>query len=122
MQVSKVWGHEEIITNNDKYCMKMLFLREGYQSSFHMHKEKDETFLVISGRVKLEVKPYFHTHPDQCDVVHVIRLKAGGSYRLEPYTPHRFSSIDGDATIVEASTPHLDEDVFRFEESRAIGS
>src|SRR5689334_10285311 len=121
MQVNKVWGHEEIVTNNDKYCMKMLFLRDGYQSSMHYHKVKDETFLVISGRVKLEVMPYFKSSPDYADVVHTIRLKQGASYRLEPMTPHRFTSIDGDAVIVEASTPHSDEDVVRLEESKAIG-
>src|SRR5216684_4232866 len=53
--VEKVWGSEQWLRNDDKYCMKILTLKAGYQSSLHMHKVKVETFLVVSGAVKLEV-------------------------------------------------------------------
>lgn len=121
-QVEKKWGIERWIENSEKYCMKTLTLQPGWQSSMHFHKIKTETFLVVAGRVKLEVMRGFRTSPDSETAIHTIRLKPYQAYTLEPYTPHRFSAIDGEAVVVEASTKHDDEDVVRLEESRAIGS
>ena len=116
--VEKVWGSEQWLRNDDKYCMKILTLNPGYQSSLHMHKVKVETFLVVSGAVKLEVIKGYRIGHDSREVK---ILRPMDHYTLTPYTPHRFTSIDGPAVIVEASTKHEDSDVFRLEESKQIG-
>ena len=36
--VEKVWGHEEWIANNDKYCGKKLVVKKGFRCSMHHHK------------------------------------------------------------------------------------
>ena len=46
--VDKVWGREEWIVNNEKYCGKKLILKKGYSCSMHHHKIKDETFYILS--------------------------------------------------------------------------
>lgn len=120
IEVAKLWGAEQWLKNDEQYCMKLLFLKPGFQSSMHYHKEKTETFLVVAGRVALETMPYYHSHPDQSEVIKIQRLQPYQSITLNPYTPHRFRSIVSEAVIVEASTFHSDEDVVRLEESREI--
>lgn len=106
-KVAKKWGSEYWLTNTEKYCAKILELSPGWMCSMHRHDLKDETFLIISGLVFLEL-----------DLQNVV-LYPGDSYRLKPRTWHRFSSAGG-AMILEVSTEHSDEDVERREESRKI--
>ena len=49
-EVKKVWGKELWIVNCDKYCGKLLYLDKGATSSYHYHKEKQETFYVIGDK------------------------------------------------------------------------
>ncbi len=105
--VPKLWGYEQWIQNNDKYCCKILGLNKGYQCSLHYHKNKDETFLVTSGHVRLELG-------DQ-----VIHLRQGSFARVLPNTPHRFAGME-DSVIMEISTHHEDSDSYRIEESRKM--
>jgi len=107
MRVEKLWGWEDIICN-DIYCMKMLHLNPGFQSSLHMHPIKDETFLVVDGCCDLEVDGAIR------------RMVPTSSHHLMPGVPHRFWAVNGPCTIVEASTPHSDDDVVRLEESKEI--
>ena len=48
--IPKVWGGEQIIARNDKYCGKVLHLNKHHFSSFHRH-DKCETLMVASGTV-----------------------------------------------------------------------
>lgn len=112
--VEKVWGTEYWIVNNDKYCMKLLKINPGYQCSLHYHKIKDETFIVVSGTVGLEVFERGEDKKYHC-------LMHGGVYRLYPDTAHRFQACSIDpAMVIEISTTHDDDDVVRIEESRKI--
>jgi D-lyxose ketol-isomerase len=104
----KLWGAEYWL-HNGKYCMKVLALEPGFQSSLHYHEKKEETFLVIAGAVVLESPP---------GVTHL--LLPGDFYDLPPLTSHRFWTEDHPALIAEASTHHDDNDVVRLENSREI--
>lgn len=105
--VSKVWGYEKWLENNPKYCTKLLSLNKGYQCSLHYHKVKDETFLVTSGHVRLELGG------------EVLHLRAGGFVRVPPGTKHRFTGLE-DSIIMEVSTYHDEADSYRIEESRKV--
>jgi mannose-6-phosphate isomerase-like protein (cupin superfamily) len=100
----KVWGVEELIVSTEHYAAKYLVIRAGYQSSLHYHKKKIETFTVLRGEVTLE-------YGDK-----VKHLSPGDQWHIQKGHPHRFKSIEG-ATILEVSTHHDDEDVFRQEPS-----
>jgi len=49
--VSKGWGYESWIANNDQYCGKLLFFKKGKHCSWHYHEKKHETFYVQSGKL-----------------------------------------------------------------------
>ena len=105
----KVWGAEHWLENG-LYCMKVLVLKPGFQSSLHYHEKKTETFLVMSGVVCLESPPG-----------NVTQLLPGDFFTLKPFVSHRFwSSNSRTALVVEASTHHDDSDVVRLEESRKL--
>ena len=106
-RVPKVWGEERWIVNSRLYCGKILELNEGWQCSMHMHKIKDETFYVQSGKVRLEIG------------AEVYVLLPGDSVHVPPNTWHRFAGLK-DSIIIEFSTHHEDEDSYRMEPSRPM--
>lgn len=105
--VKKVWGEEHIVTNNEKYCGKVLMLKKGYQCSYHKHNVKDEVFLIFEGVVDMEVAGKKK------------RMSDYDTVRIKPGTFHRFTGIT-DVLMIEFSTPHSDDDVVRREESRRV--
>lgn len=113
--ISKTWGFERVITNNELYCGKLLVMDEGFQSSKHFHKEKDETMLVIEGAGVLEIWDKGYNAPPK---MVAFRVEDGNSVRIPPGVCHRFSTPMGERLVlVEFSTPHKDEDVVRLENS-----
>ena len=54
-KVEKPWGHELIWALTEAYCGKVLFVKAGAALSLQFHSEKDESWLVQSGRAKLEL-------------------------------------------------------------------
>lgn len=113
--VKKNWGSETWIVNHGLYCMKLLDLKEGKMCSVHFHKEKDETFHIAQGRMKIEIwlsygeKTFEEDKPD-----HIHHLWAGMSIRIKPNTAHRFTGMAGDCQFIEISTQHKEEDSYRI--------
>jgi len=107
-RVEKPWGHELIWALSDAYCGKLLFVKAGGALSLQFHNEKDESWLVQSGKVKLELGEAGQS------VLHEEVISAGAAFRYRPGTVHRVTAIE-DTTILEVSTPELD-DVVRLED------
>jgi mannose-6-phosphate isomerase len=107
--VEKPWGYELIWALTDVYCGKVLFVRAGESLSLQFHREKDESWLIQSGRVKLELGKVGDA------VLNVEVVGAGAAFHYTPGTVHRVTAIE-DATILEVSTPQL-EDVVRLEDA-----
>lgn len=103
----KVWGSEEWLVNTNKYCGKFLNLKKGYQCSMHYHKNKDETFYILKGKVLMEVNGEAN-----------VMIK-NESARIYPNQKHRFTGIEN-STILEISTPHEESDSYREIESRKV--
>lgn len=116
--VTKAWGWERIICNNDEFCGKELFIRKGQQFSVHQHVAKREVFHLRSGKVDLmtvDPRNADHNHltmnPD--DVIEIPRLLL-----------HQITALE-DSLIEEFSTSHSDEDSLRSEKGdsqRAVQS
>jgi mannose-6-phosphate isomerase len=108
-RVEKPWGWELIWAHTEAYVGKLLFVRAGQSLSLQFHREKDESWYVESGRAKLELG-------DSGDAVlkHEI-ISAGACFHYRPGTVHRVSALE-DTTIIEVSTPQLD-DVVRLEDA-----
>ena len=108
-QVEKPWGYELIWALTDAYCGKVLFVKAGHSLSLQFHREKDESWLVQSGRAKLELGEAGET------VLKEEVVGAGAAFHYTPGTVHRVTALE-DTTILEVSTPQLD-DVVRLEDA-----
>ena len=108
-RVDKPWGYELIWALTDVYCGKVLFVREGQSLSLQFHREKDESWLVQSGRARLELGAAGDS------VLKEEVVGPGAAFHYEPGTVHRVTALE-DTTILEVSTPQLD-DVVRLEDA-----
>jgi mannose-6-phosphate isomerase-like protein (cupin superfamily) len=95
-KTEKPWGYEKVQIITELYLLKELYIREGYQSSYHFHKNKDETMLIMQGTGYIEFddrKEYFET---------------GDTIHIKPYERHTIVAST-DTVLYEASTPFLDD-------------
>jgi mannose-6-phosphate isomerase-like protein (cupin superfamily) len=106
-RVEKPWGYELIWAESEDYVGKVLFVRAGQALSLQYHERKDESWLVQAGRASLELG---EVGAD----LSAIEIHAGDAFRYRPGTVHRVTAIE-DTTILEVSTPHLD-DVVRLDD------
>lgn len=107
--VKKVWGREEIIVNNEKYCLKILHVHAGFRSSLHHHKKKQEHWYVLSGIVRVWLNgELFDMNPFDC-------------LEIVPGDRHWFGALK-QARILEVSTQHFDSDSYREDLSRKMTS
>jgi mannose-6-phosphate isomerase len=107
-KVEKPWGYELIWAHADTYVGKLLFVKAGESLSLQFHREKDESWLVQSGRAKVELG-------EAGDPVLKEEVVAAGiALHFPPGTVHRVTGIE-DTTILEVSTPHL-EDIVRLDD------
>jgi mannose-6-phosphate isomerase-like protein (cupin superfamily) len=108
-RVEKPWGHELIWADTGLYVGKLLFVAAGHSLSLQFHREKDESWYLQSGRAKVELGEV-----GEAVLVEEV-VTVGSAFRFEPGTVHRVTALE-DTTILEVSTPHL-EDVVRLEDS-----
>jgi mannose-6-phosphate isomerase-like protein (cupin superfamily) len=97
--VTKPWGREEIWAQSPYYVGKILVIQAGESLSQQYHKVKDETLLVLEGRLTLEV--------ERGDETAKVILHPRDTYRITPGTIHRMVAADGAVKLVEVSTPEL---------------
>ena len=106
-RVDKPWGHELIWTHTDHYVGKLIAIEAGRRLSLQKHVHKDESILVISGRLRLELE-------DDDGTIEQIEMGPGDHRRVPTGRIHRFAAIDR-TELIEVSTPELD-DVIRLED------
>jgi mannose-6-phosphate isomerase-like protein (cupin superfamily) len=105
--VDKPWGHELIWARTDRYVGKILHVRAGEALSLQYHRVKDETIMLLSGRMKLV---YFAEGEPPREV----ELAAREPFHITPGLRHRMIAVE-DTDLVEVSTPEL-ADVVRLED------
>jgi mannose-6-phosphate isomerase len=108
-RVEKPWGHELIWALTDSYCGKLLHVKAGQSLSLQFHRVKEESWLVQSGRARLELGAAGDP------VLKEEVIGPGDAFHYTPGTVHRVTAIE-DTDILEVSTPHID-DVVRLEDS-----
>jgi len=107
--VSKGWGYEKWIVNNEEYCGKLLFLAKGKKCSWHYHKLKDEVFYVQSGKIKV-----IFSDTDDIEKAQAVILEPGDNFHVYRGLRHRMVALL-DSEVFEFSTQHFDEDSHRIE-------
>jgi mannose-6-phosphate isomerase len=107
-RVEKPWGYELVWAKAEGYAGKLLFVRAGQALSLQFHREKDESWYVLDGRAELQLGEVGQA------VLNTEIVGAGAAFRFRPGTVHRVSAVE-DTTILEVSTPQLD-DIVRLED------
>jgi hypothetical protein len=133
----KVWGNEEWVANNDKYCGKILNLNKGFRCSIHYVRNAQRC--CISDHPKIQsksryLKRYkiqgFFDHKNKHETFYILngkvlmeiwnkedkskfRVMGSGEIQvIEPYMKHRFTGLEK-SQIIEFSTHHEEEDSYR---------
>lgn len=103
MKVLKPWGHEIRWAITEKYLGKILRIEPQQKLSKQYHQVKDEYIYIMEGTLVLELGDK------------KITMKPGSSQRIPPGTIHRFCALNDGCTLLEVSTPEID-DVIRLED------
>jgi mannose-6-phosphate isomerase len=128
--VKKPWGYERWISDgepNFKYVLKEIFFRSTFRTSTQVHKFKEETNYILSGKGILfyseenfDVDKYENNEYSKEDINKFLsglkkqELTKGKVVHVKPGCIHRIESLE-DLTIIESSTIELD-DVIRLED------
>lgn len=126
-RVIKLWGFEDWLVNDRQgnYCLKAMELSPGHHVSLHLHKQKDETFLIIEGMMVIErsgqdahqQRSYFHkyTHGEREVEVYGEIARVGDRIKVKPGVWHRFYAIGAfPCRFLEVSNGDFDDDNERF--------
>ncbi len=105
--VSKPWGHELIFAHTPQYVGKILHIKRGESLSLQFHRQKDETIMVLSGKLHFE-------HFAEGQPPATVELLPMVPFHITPGLRHRMMALE-ETDVVEVSTPELD-DVVRLED------
>ncbi len=105
--VTKPWGHELIWAHTSRYVGKILHIKAGEALSLQYHRIKDETIMVLTGRLRLEVF-------GEGDPSRSFELPPREPFHITPGLRHRMIALE-DTDVLEVSTPEL-ADVVRLED------
>jgi len=105
--VTKPWGSEEIWAHTPKYVGKILYINPNSKLSLQLHRQKEETIRVLSGRLFL--------HHEVDTVLTVTEMVEGDTFHVPVGTVHRFEARGEPVQLLEVSTSELD-DVVRLQD------
>lgn len=100
-RVDKPWGHEIVWAHTARYVGKIIVIETGKRLSFQYHEAKDEWIHVLEGRLLLTLE-------HDAGVVADRELGAGEGAWVPTGRKHRYTAIER-ATLIEVSTPELDD-------------
>ncbi len=106
-RVERPWGYEIWWALTPRYVGKLLHIDAGQALSLQLHRQKDESSYVLSGRLLL-------TRGPGADDLTTEEIDPGFTWRAEPGTVHSIEAIE-DSVVVEVSTPEVD-DVVRLQD------
>jgi mannose-6-phosphate isomerase len=100
-RVEKPWGHELWWAATDEYAGKILTVRAGHELSLQVHRRKDESSYLLSGRLRL-------TRGPNADELEKREIEPGTAWRNKPGDVHSILALE-DSVVLEVSTPDLDD-------------
>lgn len=106
-RVDKPWGYEIIWAETSRYVGKVLHINAGGRLSRQYHRVKEETLMIQSGEMMLELGP--------AEAAESRLMRKGDVFHVLPGTIHRMIAVS-DVDVLEVSTPELG-DVVRLEDA-----
>jgi len=91
---NKPWGTTRSSLSTPGVCVEELRILAGCKCSVHRHRKKDNTFFLISGRLRVDVFPNF------------TELGPGDSIFVKAGAVHQFHAMT-DSHVIEIYTPSI---------------
>ncbi|MDP2671699.1 MAG: cupin [bacterium] len=117
-KLEKPWGWEVHWAKEPGYVGKFLHLNKGKRFSLQYHDKKEETQILLSGKVR------YWLDNNQGELV-PIDMEIGKGYTVKPLQRHRMEALE-DSELVEVSLPEsgttyrLDDDYNRSNETEEV--
>src|SRR3990167_5489374 len=106
-RIEAPWGFQEILENNGKYVIKLLYVKPGEQLSTQYHVKKQESMYCLQGEGCLTLETQGQPPLSICHT-----LKKGVFHKIHPGVVHTLlcnnDSLE-DLVMLECSTPELDD-------------
>ena len=135
--VNKPWGSEQWLVDTDVYVLKGIQMNSGHECSLHLHEQKIEVNLILSGKVRLTLghsitvdeaialhyknggkQVNFSMATQDVDTVkNIIKptvIAPGEGWKAHPYEMHQVLSLDTYFAL-EVSTSEVD-DIIRLKD------
>jgi mannose-6-phosphate isomerase-like protein (cupin superfamily) len=109
MRTYKPWGFELLRVNTDQLAVKIIHLDAGQRTSLQYHERKAEVLTVARGTAVVGL------YDEKGQILTEHRLTAGMYIHIPAGRIHRTRALELDVSIIEVSTPELD-DVVRLED------
>jgi mannose-6-phosphate isomerase-like protein (cupin superfamily) len=109
MRTYKPWGFELLRVNTDQLAVKIINIYAGERTSLQYHERKAEVLMVTRGTAVVGL------YDDSGRILTEKRLDAGMYVHIPAGRTHRTRALELDVSIIEVSTPELD-DVVRLED------
>jgi mannose-6-phosphate isomerase-like protein (cupin superfamily) len=93
-KIVKPWGHEEVLHDGSDLIVLRMLLKKGEESSLHMHRRRNEYFVVLGGKGRLITGGK------------EIQIKPGETISIKKKQKHRWTA-DENLEMVEITTPPL---------------
>jgi quercetin dioxygenase-like cupin family protein len=104
-KTEKPWGHELLWAQCSRYAAKVLHIEAGQRLSLQYHRVKEETLLLVCGRMGLELEA-------QGGSMEYHEAVPGQVFHIPPGRKHRMAALET-CDVLEVSTPEL-EDLVRL--------
>ncbi|MBS3814936.1 MAG: cupin domain-containing protein [Hadesarchaea archaeon] len=96
--MNKPWGREEILYQTEELIVLRVHLKGGEETSLHKHLERDEAFIILSGRGHLELEEKQDS------------FSKGDTLFISKGNKHRWFAKD-DVVMIEVTNPPLDDSI-----------
>lgn len=97
------------VNTGDWKQLNILEIKKGNTFGGHYHKEKEELFYVVFGKVNMMIQNQLEESPVCVEI-----LSKGDCILIEPYEEHSLIAIQ-DTTIVEVlSQPYSETDTYEY--------
>jgi cupin fold WbuC family metalloprotein len=88
----KIWGQTQIVHQGDNFSIHLLNIRKGGYCSEHFHKSKWNIFLIISGKLEIDI----WREKGQIDKT---ILQAKETSEIPPGVWHKFTALENTIAI-----------------------
>ena len=104
ISVKRPWGEYHVLEKTPKHWLKKLFIKKGEQSSLQSHKNRDEIWIVLQGKIKAQ--------KGNKNLI----LNVGEVLRIDKEEKHRIYALTNACILEAAFGQPKEKDIIRYED------